>query len=78
MKTGMLWFDNSKTALSVKIQKAVEYFEKKHGRKPNLILLHPSMLEGNTHLSLIDGLNVRPYRPVLPGHIWIGIADEGE
>mgnify|MGYP003301196275 CR=1 FL=1 len=26
MHTGMLWFDNSQTALTVKIQKAVDYY----------------------------------------------------
>jgi hypothetical protein len=76
MHTGMLWFDNSKTALVVKIEKAVAHFEKKYGRRPDLVLMHPSMLEGNTHLSLIDGLNVRPYRPVLPGCIWVGLEDK--
>jgi hypothetical protein len=24
----------------------------------------------------LDGLTVRAYRPVLPGHLWIGIEDE--
>jgi hypothetical protein len=24
----------------------------------------------------IDKMTVRPYRPVLPGHIWIGIEDK--
>jgi hypothetical protein len=23
-----------------------------------------------------DGITVRPYRPVLPGHIWIGVEDK--
>ncbi len=76
MHTGMLWFDNSQTALNIKIQKACEYYERKYGRKPDLVLLHPSMLDGNTHLLLINGLKVHPYRPVLPGHIWIGIEDK--
>lgn len=78
MHTGMLWFDNSQTSLNAKIQKAVEYYEKKHGRKPTLVLVHPSMLPGNGGaVSLkIDGLNLRAYRPVLPGHIWIGIEDK--
>lgn len=79
MHTGMLWFDNSDTALSVKIQKAVDYYHKKYGRKPDLCLVHPSMLEntGRTQRQVeINKLTVRPYRPVLPGHIWIGIEDK--
>lgn len=79
MHTGMLWFDNSQTALTVKIQKAVEYYHKKYGRTPDLCLVHPSMLdaEGRNQRQLeVNKLTVRPYRPVLPGHIWIGIEDK--
>ena len=79
MHTGMLWFDNSQTALTIKIQKAVDYYHKKYGRTPDLCLVHPSMLdtqERNQRQLEIDKLTVRPYRPVLPGHIWIGIEDK--
>ena len=76
MHTGMLWFDNSQTALTVKIQKAVEYYHKKYGRNPDLCLVHPSMLESNQRQLEVNKLTVRPYRPVLPGHIWIGIEDK--
>ena len=76
MHTGMLWFDNSQTALTVKIQKAVDYYNKKYGRSPDLCLVHPSMLEANQRQLEINKLTVRPYRPVLPGHIWIGIEDK--
>jgi hypothetical protein len=79
MHTGMLWFDNSQTALTVKIQKAVDYYHKKYGRSPDLCLVHPSMLEAgewNQRQIEINKLTVRPYRPVLPGHIWIGIEDK--
>ncbi|HKG54742.1 MAG TPA: hypothetical protein VKB04_10810 [Anaerolineales bacterium] len=76
MHTGMLWFDNSQTALTIKIQKAVDYYNKKYGRSPDLCLVHPSMLETNQRQLEINKLTVRPYRPVLPGHIWIGIEDK--
>jgi len=75
----MLWFDNSQTALNIKIQKAVDYYHKKYGRTPDLCLVHPSMLDAQerTQRQLeINKLTVRPYRPVLPGHIWIGIEDK--
>jgi hypothetical protein len=72
----MLWFDNSQTALTVKIQKAVDYYHKKYGRNPDLCLVHPSMMEKNQRQLEINKLTVRPYRPVLPGHIWIGIEDK--
>ena len=77
MHTGMLWFDNSQTALTIKIQKAVDYYHKKYGRTPDLCLVHPSMLDAQNQRQLeINKLTVRPYRPVLPGHIWIGIEDK--
>ena len=76
MHTGMLWFDNSTTTLHVKIQKAMDYYHKKYGRTPDLCLVHPSMLETNQKQMEIHKLTVRPYRPVLPGHIWIGIEDK--
>lgn len=82
MHTAMLWFDNSKELFSVKIQKAVDYYHKKYGRNPDLVLVHPSMLElekNERQLELKSDtmkVTVRPYRPVLPGHIWIGIEDK--
>ena len=65
MHTGMLWFDNSTTTLNVKIQKAMEYYRKKYGCIPDLCLVHPSMMENNAKNLEINGLTVRPYRPVL-------------
>lgn len=85
MHTGMLWFDNSQTALTVKIQKAVDYYHKKYGRSPDLCLVHPSMLDKNDRQletpalgagASVNKMTIRPYRPVLPGHIWIGIEDK--
>lgn len=70
--TGMLWFDNSKTDLSAKIQKAASYYENKYGIKPTVCLIHPSM--GCTEQ--IGDISVRTYRPVSPGHIWLGIDEE--
>lgn len=81
MHTGMLWFDDSSINLSLKIQKAVEYYQKKYGRLPDLCLVHPNMLkdtkleEGKPALSEAEGITVRAYRPVLPGHIWVGVED---
>lgn len=78
MHTGMLWFDNSDTLLSVKIQKAMDYYHKKYGRIPDLCLVHPSMLEESDRnkILMVGQLTIRPFRPVLPGHIWIGIEDK--
>lgn len=78
LTAGMLWFDNSATALTVKIQKAVDYYVRKYGRQPNLCLVHPSMLDANQSQLEIDKLTVRPYRHVVPGHIWIGVDESAD
>ena len=74
MHTGMLWFDNSQTALNAKIRKAIDYYHKKYGRSPDLCLVHPSMLKDSS--LEVEKITVRPYRPVLPGHLWIGVEDQ--
>ena len=81
MNTGMLWYDNDpKTALTAKIERAVNYYHKKYGRKPNLCLIHPAALEkpgkGKEVSSKAKGVKIRPYRPVLPGHLWIGVEEK--
>jgi hypothetical protein len=74
MHTGMLWFDNSAIDVQAKIQKALDYYVTKYGRKPDLCLLNPRTL--GTETIEIEGLTVKPYKPVLPGHIWLGIEDK--
>lgn len=74
MHTGMLWFDDSQTELDIKIEKAVDYYHKKYGRTPNLCLVHPNMLGEKTPSN--EKITVRSYRPVLPGHLWIGNEDK--
>lgn len=83
MNVGMLWFDNDpKTALVSKIERAADYYRHKYGREPNMCLIHPSMMEkenpgtGKLALSKAEGVTVRPYRPVLPGHLWIGVEEK--
>ncbi len=83
MHVGMLWFDNAPNIeLKTKIEKAVAYYRQKYHREPNLCLIHPSMAgKDNSEinrlaLTSIKGMTIRPYRPVLPGHLWIGIEDK--
>ncbi len=74
MHTGMLWFDNSQLSLQTKIKNAVNYYHKKYGRLPDLCLVHPSMLK-DVNVDE-EKVTVRAYRPVLPGHIWVGVEDK--
>ena len=77
MHTGLLWFDNDpRTTLSVKIQKAMDYYKRKFGRIPDICLVHPSMLEAGQKQFELGKLTIRPYQPVMPGHLWIGVEDQ--
>ena len=77
MHTGMLWFDNDpRTTLSVKIQKAMDYYRRKFGRAPDLCLVHPAMLENGLAPVELGSLTIRPYQPVMPGHLWIGVEEQ--
>lgn len=75
MTTGMLWFDNSKDPLEAKIEQARVYYQKKYGQTPNECLVHPSMLTTDG-TPTIHGITIKPYRPVLPGYIWIGMSEK--
>ena len=74
MSTGMLWFDNSNMPLEDKIKKARAYYEKKYGGRANECLVHPSLLKDGT--PEIEGMTIKPYRPVLPGYIWLGMKEQ--
>lgn len=77
MHTGLLWFDNDpRTTLSVKIQKAMDYYRKKFGRIPDICLVNPSMIGENQKQLELGKLVIRAYRPVMPGHFWIGVEDQ--
>ena len=83
MKTGMLWFDNDpKTVLQAKVERAAEYYRQKYGSLPNVVMVHPSMLTENSNkdaeleYNSSKKIKIRPYSPVLPGHLWIGVEDQ--
>jgi len=70
---GMLWFDNSKASLEDKISLAAEYYEKKYGAKPNVCIVHPSMLAEKCQQ---NGISVRSSKQVMPNHLWIGVGHD--
>ena len=72
MKIGMLWFDGSDAPLLVKLQKAVEYYTKKYGRRPEICEVHPTMFEKVK----LENISVHPDRYILPKHILVGIEDK--
>jgi hypothetical protein len=79
----MLWFDNAQNIdLKARIEKAVAYYRRKYHQEPNLCLIHPSTTAkdssntGELVPEQVNGMTIRTYQPVLPGHLWIGIEDK--
>lgn len=68
MQIGMVWFDDSQSPIEYKIRFAVKYYNQKYGEAPNLIMVHPSMSEE----TIVDGIQVKHSRSVLPQHFWVG------
>ena len=70
----------------------MKYYKKKYGRTPNLCLIHPNALDSpvtedgiseksktektTRSVNKENGVIIRPYRPVLPGHLWIGVEEK--
>jgi len=84
MDIGMLWFDNDKQAdLNIKVKRAVTYYQKKYGQKPNICFVNPCMIPTNgngAHPSNTkgtqnrsDGIEIKESPTMLPNHFWIGI-----
>lgn len=75
----MMWYDgDKKTSLAAKLIGAVRYYTDKYGLVPNAILVHPSAVEATGgKIPEIGNISVRPWRAVLPGHLWVGQVDDG-
>jgi len=72
MNTGMLWFDNDpKIDFSVKITRALEYYQKKYGQSPNICFVNPSTNIETPAKSL--GVDVQVNQMILPNHFWLGV-----
>lgn len=75
MNVGMLWFDNDpKADLSVKIERAADYYRKKYGKTPDICFVHPSMVSEPAPRT--GKIEVRTNRSILPHHLWIGIHQQ--
>ena len=58
MRTGMLWFDNNdQHDMEAKLRRAVDYYEKKYGKRPSVCVVHPLTMAGNKKDRL--GLDIR-------------------
>lgn len=72
MDVGMLWLDtDQKRTFDEKVRRAVEYYEEKYGRLPDLCLVNKDVLESEKQVAKVK---VQPARSVLPGHFWLGMS----
>ena len=68
MKIGMLWFDNdTKKPFAEKCNKAIEYYQNKYNKIPNLIVVSP-----DTAISEIENVKVQLSKSIMPNHFWVG------
>jgi len=75
MVNGMMWFDdNNKRSLEQKIRMAVNYFELKYKRKPEIVVISPKEAAQGEGLPRIPGLDVQNQEVVLPHHFWVGLS----
>lgn len=77
MNVGMLWYIDSggRKPMAANIREAAGYYQKKYQQTPNLCLVHPGAMEEGLE---VEGLTIRPYRSILPNHLWIGVENEGD
>ena len=69
---GMLWLDaDRKRPLQEKVARAVDYYESKYGRLPDLCLVHPEMLSEEE--MVVGETKVHCMETVLPHHFWLGV-----
>lgn len=74
METGMLWFDNDpRSDLPAKVNRAVDYYQKKYGKKPDVCFVHPSAVKEEQRM---NGIEIRSSQMVLPNHLWIGLLEK--
>ncbi len=72
MKIGMLWLDtDQKRSFDDKVKRAVEYYEDKYGRLPDLCLVNKASLNDEKKVGHVI---VQPVKSVQPGHFWLGMA----
>jgi hypothetical protein len=74
METGMLWFDNDpRSDLFAKVNRAVDYYQKKYGKRPEVCFVHPGAVND---VQRYNGIEIRSSQMILPNHLWIGLLEK--
>lgn len=70
---GMMWFDNSKDDLAIKVRRAADYYRAKYGPTPNFCGIFP---QATPAPAFVGDVAILETRQVLPNHFWIGVRTE--
>ncbi|GJM39844.1 MAG: hypothetical protein DHS20C20_01260 [Ardenticatenaceae bacterium] len=71
MNVGMLWLDDDRSrSFDEKVNRAVDYYQEKYGRMPELCLVNKTMLSEEKKVGKVS---VQPKKAVLPHHFWLGM-----
>jgi hypothetical protein len=77
MLSGMLWFDNDKSAsLSAKVGRAAEYYRQKYGQRPNICFVHPQMVADQPVAQDKPPVEIEASKDILLHHFWIGTRQD--
>ena len=74
MRTGMLWFDESKESLAERIVRAAAFYREKYGKEPTHCYTNPAT--DGVEERMIDGLKICPEKTIMQNYFLIGVADE--
>ena len=74
LRIGMLWYDNSQDPLSIRVERAAEYYLHKYGQAPNCC-----HVEANAALvpESVGGIDIVKSSWVLRNHLWMGVDRAG-
>ena len=71
MQIGMLWLDDDKKrSFDEKVRRAVDYYQDKYGRLPDLCFVNKAMLPQEKRVGKV---NVHPANHVMQHHFWLGV-----
>jgi hypothetical protein len=74
MKTGLLWYDDSKVDFASKVREAAQRYREKFGRSPDRCYVNPASLPGNGEKVSLKGIKVLTSATIQPNHFWVGVG----
>ena len=69
METGLLWFDDSRVPVGVKVDNAVRRYRERFGHSPNVCYVHPKILADEP--GLVARVPVIARKAIQPNYFWV-------